>query len=67
MAERDDKGFFIRIDWNVNDIRLLNDIVRFYEEIGAADEKELKHLEKMKLTFSQIMLEYNYHKEHLNN
>ena len=26
MAERDDKGFFIRIDWNVNDIRLLNDI-----------------------------------------
>ena len=66
----DDEGrVFLKIDWNVHDIRLLNNALAFYDakwidhqsEGTQRNTGEQQHIKKMRSTLDALILENTFH------
>ena len=69
--EHDDRGRpFVKVDWNINHIRMLHNAVHFYLEHRVEEfdktKKELPEpteaLLDMKETLNRMILEFNFHR-----
>ena len=62
----DERGPHLKIDWGINDIRMLHDSVSFYRDKGEIDfdkhSYEREHLDNMKRVLNSMILEFNYFK-----
>ena len=62
----DERGPQLKVDWGMNDGRMLHDSVSFYIDKGEIDfdqhSYEKEHLDNMKKVLYSMILEFNYHK-----
>ena len=61
----EDRNPQIKVDWGINDIRILHDAMECYISKEIDYEKtayEKEHVEGMKRTLYQMILEFNYHR-----
>ena len=61
----DDRNPQIKVDWGINDVRILHDAMECYTSTEINYDKtayEKEHVEGMKRTLYSMILEFNYHK-----
>ena len=61
----EDRNPQIKVDWGINDIRILHDALECYTSTQIDYDKhhyEQEHVEGMKKTLYSMILEFNYHR-----
>ena len=61
----EDRNPQIKVDWGINDVRILHDAMECYTSTEIDYSKhsyEKEHVDGMKRTLYSMILEFNYHK-----
>ena len=61
----EDRNPQIKVDWGINDVRILHDAMECYTSTEIDYDKhsyEKEHVEGMKKTLYSMILEFNYHR-----
>ena len=51
---------FVKVDWNINDIRLLHNAIKFYADNSEDISEPEEHIEHMKRVLYAMLMEFQY-------
>ncbi len=51
---------FVKVDWNINDIRLLHNAITFYADNSEDIQESEEHIAHMKRVLYAMLMEFQY-------